>query len=179
MLPLVGQRLSLVTGAQFGTTLTAVCIVVAQVVMVPVAILVGASADTYGRKPIFLIALGVLALRGALYPLSDDPYWLVSVQLLDGVGAGIFGALFPLVIADITRGTGHYNVSQGAIATAQGIGASLFAVAAGLVVVSAGYAAAFLTLAAIAATTFVLYLVLMPETAERAQTRGLPAPEPA
>jgi MFS family permease len=113
MLPLVGQKLALVN-KDLGTTLMSVCIVAAQMVMVPVAIMVGRKADAWGRKPIFAVALAVLALRGALYPLSDNPYWLVGVQLLDGVGAGIFGALFPLVVADLTRGTGHFNVSQGA-----------------------------------------------------------------
>ena len=102
-----------------------VCIVAAQLVMVPVAMVVGRKADAWGRKPIFAAALAVLALRGALYPLSDNPYWLVGVQTLDGVGAGIFGALFPLVVADLTRGTGHFNVSQGAIATAAGLGGAL------------------------------------------------------
>jgi hypothetical protein len=123
MLPLVGQKLALVN-RNLGTTLMSVCIIAAQIVMVPVAMIVGRKADTWGRKPIFAVALGVLALRGALYPISDNPYWLVSVQLLDGVGAGIFGALFPLVVADLTRGTGHFNVSQGAIATATGVGAA-------------------------------------------------------
>jgi MFS family permease len=141
-----------------------VCIIAAQLVMVPVAMLVGRKADSWGRKPIFAAALAVLALRGALYPLSDNPYWLVSVQLLDGVGAGIFGALFPLVVADLTRGTGHFNVSQGAIATAAGLGGALSAAAAGLIVVEAGYSAAFLFLAAIAAAGLIGFCALMPET---------------
>ena len=85
-------------------------------------------------------------LRYMLYPLSDDPDWLVSVQLLDGVGAGIFGALFPLVVADLTRGTGDFNVSQGAIATAAGLAAHQHR-GRGLIVVKAGYSAAFLLLA--------------------------------
>lgn len=163
MLPLVGQKLSLVN-KELGTTLMSLCIVAAQLVMVPVAIAVGRTADAWGRKPIFAAALAVLVLRGALYPLSDNPYWLVGVQLLDGVGAGIFGALFPLVVADLTRGTGHFNVSQGAIATAAGLGGALSTAAAGLIVVQAGYNAAFLTLAAVAAVGLAQFLVLMPET---------------
>ncbi|MFC0242161.1 MFS transporter [Rhodopseudomonas telluris] len=174
MLPLVGQKLALVN-KNLGTTLMSVCIVAAQMVMVPVAALVGHKADVWGRKPIFAVALGVLALRGALYPLSDNPYWLVGVQLLDGVGAGIFGALFPLVVADLTRGTGHFNVSQGAIATAAGLGGALSTGVAGLIVVSAGYSAAFLTLAAIAAAGLALFLLLMPETRPGAEQ---PAPPP-
>ena len=163
MLPLVGQKLALVN-RDLGTTLMSVCIIAAQLVMVPVAILVGRKADDWGRKPIFTVALAVLALRGALYPLSDNPYWLVSVQLLDGVGAGIFGALFPLVVADLTRGTGHFNVSQGAIATAAGLGGALSAATAGFIVVAAGYSTAFLFLAAVAAAGLGLFATMMPET---------------
>jgi MFS family permease len=163
MLPLVGQKLALVN-RELGTTLMSACIVAAQLVMVPVAMLVGRKADVWGRKPIFATALAVLALRGALYPLSENPYWLVSVQLLDGVGAGIFGALFPLIVADLTRGTGHFNVSQGAIATAAGLGGALSAAVAGFIVVGAGYSAAFLFLAAIAALGFIGFCALMPET---------------
>jgi MFS family permease len=167
MLPLVGQKLALVN-RDIGTTLMSVCIIAAQLVMVPVAMLVGRKTDQWGRKPIFTVALAVLALRGALYPLSDNPYWLVSVQLLDGVGAGIFGALFPLVVADLTRGTGHFNVSQGAIATATGLGGALSAATAGFIVVKAGYSAAFLFLAAVAAAGLAMFVALMPETGPRA-----------
>jgi MFS family permease len=163
MLPLVGQKLALVN-SELGTTLMSVCIVAAQLVMVPVAMLVGRKADVWGRKPIFACALAVLALRGALYPLSDNPYWLVGVQTLDGIGAGIFGAIFPLVVADLTYGTGHFNISQGAIATAAGLGGALSTAIAGVIVVKAGYSAAFLTLAALAGIGLILFIVAMPET---------------
>ncbi len=179
MLPLVGQKLAL-ADRDLGTTLMSVCIVAAQLVMVPVAMLVGHKADVWGRKPIFAAALGVLALRGALYPLSDNAYWLVGVQTLDGIGAGIFGALFPLVVADLTRGTGHFNVSQGAIATAAGLGGALSTAVAGLIVVKSGYSAAFLGLAGVATVGLVLFLLMMPETAPHAttsaNTRVVPLP---
>lgn len=164
MLTSVGQLLTKLAGKEQATSLIAVCIVAAQLVMVPVALFVGAKADAIGRKPIFLAAFGVLAVRGALYTVSDNPYYLVGVQLLDGVGAGIYGALFPIVVADLTRGTGRFNVSQGAVATSQGLGASFSATLAGLIIVSAGYSSAFLVLAGIAAVGFVLYLIAMPET---------------
>jgi MFS family permease len=163
MLPLVGQKLALVNNA-LGTTLMSACIVAAQLVMVPVAMLVGHKADVWGRKPIFACALAILILRGTLYPLSDNPYWLVGVQLLDGIGAGIYGALFPLVVADLTQGTGRFNVSQGAIATAAGLGGALSTFVAGMIIVAAGYSAAFLTLAGVAAVGLILFLTMMPET---------------
>ena len=65
------------------------CIVAAQIVMVPMAMLVGAKADVWGRKSFFAAALSVLIVRGVLYTFSDHAYWSVGVQLLDGVGAGI------------------------------------------------------------------------------------------
>ena len=174
MLTSVGQLLTHLSGKDHATSLIAVCIVAAQCVMVPVAIFVGAKADIIGRKPIFLAAFGVLALRGVLYTLSDNPFWLVGVQLLDGVGAGIYGALFPIVVADLTRGAGRFNAAQGAVATAQGVGASVSATLAGLIIVSAGYSAAFLALAAIAGLGFVLYLTLMPETRGWEAATGTP-----
>ncbi|MGV7031914.1 MFS transporter [Methylobacterium symbioticum] len=164
MLPSVGQLLTKVVGKDYATSLIAICIVAAQCVMVPMAVMVGHKADGWGRKPIFLVAFGFLALRGVLYTLSDNPVWLVAVQCLDGIGAGIYGALFPIVVADLTRGTGRFNVAQGAVATAQGLGASFSATLAGVLIVSAGYSTAFLVLAAVAAAGFVVYLLFMPET---------------
>lgn len=163
MLPLVSQKLALVN-LLMATPLTSACIVAAQLVMVPAALLVGAKADQWGRKPLLLAGFLILPLRGVLYTLSDDPYWLVAVQMLDGVGAGIFGALFPLVVKDLTHGTGRFNVSLGALSTVFGLGAALSTGLAGLVVQQAGYSAAFLTLAAIAAVAFLLLWLAMPET---------------
>ena len=174
MLTSVGQLLTHLSGKDNATSLVAVCIVAAQLVMVPVAVTVGHKADSWGRKPIFLVAFAILAVRGVLYTLGNSPYWLVGVQCLDGIGAGIYGALFPLVIADLTRGTGRFNVSQGAVATAQGLGAALSASLAGLVIVSAGYTAAFLVLAGIAAAGFALYLFAMPETVKRQSDAEVP-----
>ncbi|RTL70349.1 MAG: MFS transporter [Hyphomicrobiales bacterium] len=163
MLPLVGQKLAL-ANKEVGTSLMAICILGAQAVMVPVAMLSGAKADSWGRKPLFLVGFAILAVRGLLYPLSDSMGWLVAVQLLDGFGAGIYGALFPIIVNDLTYGTGRFNLSQGAIATAQGIGAALSTTVAGVIVVAAGYSAAFLTLGAIALAGLLLYALAMRET---------------
>ena len=169
MLPLVSQKLSQVN-LQMATPLTSACIVAAQMVMVPVAMLVGAKADLWGRKPLLLIGFLILPLRGMLYVVSDDPYWLVAVQLLDGVGAGIFGALFPVVVKDLTQGSGRFNVSLGALSTVFGVGAALSPGIAGLVVQAKGYDAAFLTLAAIAGAAFLLLWLAMPETRQRSSS---------
>jgi MFS family permease len=164
LLPLVGQKLAF-AHEKWATAMMSACIIAAQMIMLPIALVVGRTADAWGRKPILLIGFGILPVRAALYTFSNSSVWLIGVQLLDGVGAGIFGAITPLLVADLMRGTGHYNVAQGAVATAQGIGASLSGLAAGLIVDHFGYSAAFLTSAAFAAVAVALLAAAMPETA--------------
>ena len=168
LLPLVGQKLATAYPDE-ATMMMSACIVAAQMVMAPIALLVGRTADSWGRKPLFLAGFAILPIRAALYTLSDNGFWLVGVQLLDGVGAGIFGALTPLVIADIMRGTGRYNLAFGAVVTAQGIGASLSGLAAGVIVDHYGYTVTFLSLGAAAALALIVFAVGMPETANHEQ----------
>jgi MFS family permease len=165
LLPLVGQKLAAAYPKE-ATAMMSFSIVAAQLVMLPFAVLVGRTADTCGRKPLFLVGFAILPVRAALYTLSDNSFWLIGVQLLDGVGAGIFGALTPLVVADIMRGTGRYNLALGAIGTMVGIGASLSGLVAGVIVDHFGYSSAFLGLAAATAVALIVFALAMPETVE-------------
>jgi MFS family permease len=163
LLPLVGQKLA-AAYPRGATAMMSACIIAAQLVMLPIALLVGHTADRWGRKPFFLAAFVILPVRAMLYTLSDNSAWLIGVQLLDGIGAGIFGAAGPLVVADIMWGTGRFNLAQGAIATVQGIGASLSGLAAGEIVDHFGYNAAFLTSGAAAFVALIVFAIGMPET---------------
>ena len=163
LLPLVGQKLAL-QFPQEATAMMSFCMIAAQGVMLPIAIFVGRNADNWGRRPIFLIAFAVLPIRAALYPLSDNAFWLIGVQLLDGVGAGIYQALTPLMISDMMRGTGRFNLAQGAVATTMGIGAAISGLAAGVAVDHFGYSVSFLAFGAAAAVAFLVFFGFMPET---------------
>ena len=164
LLPLVGQKLAQ-AHPPWATAMMSSCIVAAQLIMVPIALLVGRKADSWGRKPILLVGFAILPLRAVLYTFSDAAPWLIGVQLLDGVGAGIFGALTPLVVADVMRGTGRYNVALGLAGTLQGIGASLSGLVTGEIVDHFGYSAAFLTSGAVACAALAALFLAMPETA--------------
>ncbi|UCJ15794.1 MFS transporter [Pseudomonas sp. MM211] len=168
MLPLVGQKLAL-ANPDLATTLISACIVAAQLVMIPAAMLVGARADSWGRKPLLMTGFLILPIRGVLYTLSDDPIWLVSVQLLDGIGAGLFGALIPLMVRDLTQGSGHFNISLAAVSLVFGIGAALSNGLAGYVAEAGGYDSAFLVLAAVAGCAALL-LMFLPETLRTAES---------
>jgi len=176
MLPLVGQKVT--RGMEEGTSvLMSACIITAQLVMVPVALLAGRLAESWGRKPVFLVGFAVLPIRGFLYTLTVNPYLLVGIQLLDGIGAGVFGVLSVLVVADLTRGTGRFNLTQGVLATATGLGAALSNLVAGYVVHAGGFDAGFLFLAAIAVLGVAFYSWSMPET-RRIETVETGPPEP-
>ena len=170
LLPLVGQKLAL-ANPQYATAMMSSCIIAAQLVMLPIALFVGQTADRLGRKPILLAGFAILPIRAVLYTLSDDSAWLIAVQLLDGIGAGVYGALTPLLLADLMRGTGRYNLAQGAIGTAQGIGASSSGLVAGIIVDHLGYSAAFLTAGGVALVALTLLVIAMPETALTAANR--------
>ncbi len=174
LLPLVGQKLAL-QFPQEATAMLSFCMVAAQGVMLPIALVVGWNADRWGRRPIFLIAFAALPIRAALYTMSDNVFWLLGVQLLDGVAAGIYQALTPLLIADIMRGTGRYNLAQGAVATTQGVGAAVSALIAGEVTDHFGYSVSFWFLGAVAALAWLVFFALMPET----RGEGEPEPEAA
>ena len=164
MLPMAGQVLAKEHPGSDTIALSA-CIIAAQFVMVGVAWSVGrASARGIGRKPIFLLALAVLPIRGILFSFTSSPYGVVAIQLLDGVAAGIFGVVSVLIASDLMRGTGRFNLAQGLTALSVGIGAALSNAIAGFVVQWFGFPAGFLFLAAIAGGALVFFGLLMPET---------------
>ena len=164
MLPMAGQMLAQ-THPGSDTIALSACIIAAQLVMVGVAWVVGrASARGVGRKPIFLVALAVLPVRGVLFSFTTSPYGVVAIQLLDGVAAGIFGVVAVLIASDLMRGTGRFNLAQGLVALSVGVGAALSNGTAGYVVQWFGYPAGFLYLTGVAVAALVFFALLMQET---------------
>ena len=149
------------------TLLMSMGIVVAQLVSIPTALLVGILADRWGRRPLLLLGFAALPLRALLYAATDHPAWLVPGQMLDGVSLGTLDALIALILADIMHGTGRYNAARGLVGTVQGIGGSSSNLVAGLLVVGAGYAPTFLVLAASGLAAVLLTFLALPETAHR------------
>lgn len=172
MLPLVSQKIASGGDTGSGIAFTSACIISAQFVMIAMAMLCGRTADRWGRKPLFLVAFSILPIRAILYTLTDNPIGLVAIQSLDGVANGIFAILFLLIVSDVTKGTGRFNVAQGALATLVGIGASLSNLVAEEIVQFSSYDAAFYFLGAVALLGAVIFGLLMPETAEHARHRG-------
>jgi predicted MFS family arabinose efflux permease len=163
MLPLLGEMLAKVCGRSSMLFMSA-CVVTTQLVVTLLAFWSGRKAGNWGRKPLLLIAFGVLPVRAVLYTLTARPALLVAIQVMDGVGVAIFGVVSVLVIADLTRGIGRFNLTLGAITIAVGIGAALSQVIAGSIVHHAGFDTGFLFLAAVALAAFAILYLFMPET---------------
>jgi len=163
MLPLLGEMLAKGRGRSSMLFMSA-CVVTTQFVITLIAAWSGREAGTRGRKPLLLVAFAVLPIRGVLYTLTSNTALLVAIQVMDGIGAGIFGVVSVLVIADLTRGTGRFNLTLGAITTAVGIGAALSQVIAGSIVHRVSFRAGFLFLAGVALAAFATLYFLMPET---------------
>lgn len=167
MLPQLGEMLAQ-GSARLSAPFMSACIIVTQIVIASTAALIGRLAGTRGRKPLLLIGFGVLPLRGVLYTLTHSTWLLIAIQALDGVANAIFVVVSILVVADLMRKTGRFNLAQGALGTAVGLGAALSTTVGGLLAHRYGFAASFLGLAAIATVAFVLLWLAVPETAPSA-----------
>jgi MFS family permease len=163
MLPLMGGVVT-TRSAQWATVLIAACIIVPQIAVAIFSPWVGRQAQAWGRRPILLAGFAALCIRGVLFAAVTNPYALVAVQLLDGVSAAALGVMVPLIVADVTRGTGRFNLALGFIGSAVGIGASASTTLAGYLSDHFGSSVAFFGLAGIAAAGVALALAALPET---------------
>jgi MFS family permease len=168
MMPLVGSVLTL-RASETATALVAACIMVPQAVLAICAPAVGRATERFGRYPVLLVGFAALPLRGLLLASTTNPYGLVAIQVLDGVSASVLGVMVPLVVSDLTRGTGRFNLALGAVGTAMGIGAALSTSLAGIMADRLGSHSAFLGLALVGFAAFILVALIMPETR---RTRG-------
>src|SRR6202042_266722 len=163
MLPLMAGVVT-TRASRWAPVLIAACIVVPQAIVAWTSPSVGRKAQQWGRRPLLLLGFAALAIRGLLFAVVGDPYLLVMVQVFDGITAAVFSVMVPLIVADVAFGSGHFNLAQGIVGTATGIGASLSTVLAGYVSDKFGSTVAFSGLAAVAAMGLVLVWFAVPET---------------
>ena len=139
-------------------------VLTAQTVMVTVAIAAGRLADRWGRKAVMSIAFWVLPLRILSYAFVHSPMALVGLQLLDGIGAGIYGVAIVSMSADLTRGKGGFNTLMGLFATALAVGGVIGPLVTGILIQHLGFGMMFLLFAILAAAGAVWFQWMVPET---------------
>jgi MFS family permease len=173
LLPLVGEGFAHAEGRWSSLLITAL-VVAPQAVVALLASWVGMTANRWGRRPLLLIGLGILPIRAGLLAVISDPGLLILIQLLDGLTGATLGVLTAVVIADLTNGTGRFNLAQGLVGTLSALGAALSTSISGIVVERFGHHAGFATMALVSLLAVAILWLFMPETKPSAA-----APEPA
>lgn len=168
ILPLMAGNLGHSEASNSALVLSAL-VIVPQVLVALWAPWMGRQAKAWGRRPLLLIGFVALPIRALLFSVITDPVLLVVVQLLDGVSGTVLGVLQVLVIADLTRGTGRFNLAQGLVGVVSGIGASMSTSLFGLIDQTLGRAGGFLVMALVGCVAFAIVWALMPETKDQAQ----------
>ena len=174
MLPLTASVVTM-RSSEWAAAMVGACMFVPQLVVAAFAPWIGRQAVRTGRRRMLILGFGALPIRGVLLAFATSPYAIILVQLLDGISAAVLAVMVPLVIADVTRGTGHFNLAQGTVGTAVGVGASFSTVLAGYTYDHFGMVSAFLTLAGIAAAGLTAVLMFMPETGSRHREQRISA----
>jgi MFS family permease len=163
MLPLMASTLTR-HSSEWAAGVIGICIVLPQLIVAGCAPSVGRLADSWGRRPLLLLCFAALAARGTLFALTSEPVLVVAVQALDGICAAVLGVLMPLVVADLTRGTGRFNLGLGVVGSAGGIGAALSTTAAGYSIDHLGGLITFSGLALVAICGLLMVWLLQAET---------------
>jgi len=142
----------------------AACIIVPQAIVALMSPWVGRTAQHWGRRPVLILGFCALPLRALLFAGVHNPYFLVPVQMLDGLSAAVFGVMLPLIAADVAGGKGRYNLCIGLFGLSAGIGATLSTALAGFIADHFGNTVSFMSLAAAGAAAVLMVWFAMPET---------------
>jgi len=161
LMPLVSEELARDRGSAL---VVSALISVPQIVVAILAPRVGSEANRWGRRPLLLIGLGALPIDAACLAFVDNPLLLVAAQTFSGISGAVIGVLTPLIVADVTKGTGRFNLGQGIVGTVSGIGAALSTTVSGFVAQRFGAAAGFYVMAGVALLAVAVCWVFMPET---------------
>ncbi len=163
MLPLAGAAVTMRAG-RFANLIIAACIVVPQMIVALLSPWVGRAAERFGRKRLLLLGWGALPLRGLLLAVLPGSWPLVMGQAVSGLSASVFGVMLPLLAADLTIGTSHFNLCMGMLGLAMYLGAAASTTMSGEIADSAGMTTAFLVLSGVGVIGFVAVWLAMPET---------------
>ena len=163
MLPLMASALTL-RSSESSAGLIAIAMVVPQIIVAVLSPFVGRKSEVWGRRPLLIMGFAALMIRGVLFAYIIAPPLVIAAQVLDGLSAAVLGVLVPLSIADITRNTGHFNLTLGIVGCAMGIGASISTTLAGFLSDRFTTHVTFLCLGFIAAIGLAAVWMAMPET---------------
>jgi len=164
LLPLAATRFPHALGRR-ADLVTAVAIVLPQLIAAGLSPRLGAAAGQHGRRLLLMAGLVPVPLRAVGFALDDGVPAILALQALDGITSAAIGVLMPLIVADITHRGGRFNFALGLTGLAGSVGATLSTAASGSLADHAGLPVAFLALAAAALAAILVVWAFLPETA--------------
>jgi MFS family permease len=141
MTPLLGQRLA-VEGNGNPITWIAIWILIAQMTMIPMSLIGARIAERRGAVKLLLVSCVVLAMRAMLAASTSGPWWVIAIQFMDGIGAGLISVAGPIAVTDLTYGSGRTQTALGSLGALRGLAAAVSAIVGGAVATRVGWEAA-------------------------------------
>jgi MFS family permease len=163
MLPMMSENLATTRGDHAAIWMSGL-IVVPQIVVAILAPWVGFHSENRGRRPLLLLGFALEPVRGLVLAVSAAYPALVFAQILSGITGAMIGVLTLIVVADLTAGTGRFNLATGTVGALSGIAASLSTSGAGFIFQALGPHVGYVSLAAVAALATLFLWMFLNET---------------
>jgi MFS family permease len=163
ILPMMGENLATTRGDHAAIWMSGL-IVVPQIVVAVLAPWVGFHSEKRGRRPLLLLGFALEPVRALVLAVSPAYAALIFGQILSGLTGAVIGVLTVIVVADLTAGTGRFNLATGTLGALSGVAASLSTSGTGFVFQVLGPRLGYLPLAAVAALATVFLWIFLHET---------------
>lgn len=163
VLPLIGENLAASIHDDASIWMSGL-IIVPQIIVAIFAPWVGFHSEKRGRRPLLLVGFALEPIRAVLLACTAAYPALIVAQVLSGVTGAIIGVMTVIVIADLTAGTGRFNLAVGTVGALSGVAASVSTGGTGYVFQALGPRLGYLPLAAVAAAATGLVWVFLSET---------------
>ncbi|HCH61989.1 MAG: hypothetical protein CL927_16090 [Deltaproteobacteria bacterium] len=151
--PLLSQYVATISSQSVSLTWTSAVLIVYFFSQALTARWMSTAIDRFNHKALTTVALIILPIRCAVIAMMvmywQNPYFLVATQLFEGVGAGIYDIMLPVIVKKLTEGSGRFGFTYGFIVTCWRIGHGVSLLLGEAIVHYMGYSSAFWILGSI------------------------------
>jgi len=161
--PLLAQYVASITPDDTSLTWTSAIMILWFLPQAATSFLMTYAIDRFDHKRIMTVAFVTVPVRCAaialLVEFSNSPWALVSTQTLEGIGAGVYDVMIPIVVQKMTKGSGRFGFAFGFIVAMWRIGHGCSVLLGESLAQSFGYVASFTTLGVIGFLNLVVFVL--------------------
>jgi DHA1 family bicyclomycin/chloramphenicol resistance-like MFS transporter len=134
----------------------------------------GRLSDSLGRRPVMFAGMFIFCISSLACVVTDDPFWLIGLRGIQGVGAAAGATMARAIVRDIYGAAGATRGMAGMFSM-MALVPFLVPPLGGVIASQFGWEACFAAMALIGFTGAVAYYFLIPETLPVAVGKVLPA----